>query len=105
MMLPVIMDGEPDYGDPNGIGYKYVLTVSGAGKQRLYLETILEHVETDVIEVTIEAPHFKSLTKPATFVHETDYSIIVDNLRYYSSAIPEDEVIFYYLVPQKKARQ
>ena len=102
MMLPVIMDGEPDYGDPNGIGYKYVLTVRGTGKQRLYLETILEHVETDVIEVTIEAPHFKSLTKPATFVHETDYSIIVDNLRYYSSAIPEDEVIFYYLVPQKK---
>lgn len=102
MQLPVIMEDDPDYGEPNGIGYKYVLAVNGAGKQRLYLETILEHVETDVIEVTIEAPNFKSLTKPATFVHETNYSIIVDNLRYYTTAIPEDEVIFYYLVPQKK---
>ena len=101
MRLPVIRESDPGYGEPNDVGYKYVLNVTETGVQCLYLETIMEHVQTDVIEVTIEAPYFKSLTKPATFRHETDYSIIVDNLRYYTAAIPEDEVIFYYLVPQK----
>lgn len=101
MKLPVVYKGDEAFGEDNGIGYKYRLTVDKAGVQRLYLETTLSHNENETVEISIEAPYFKPLTKIATFRHETDYSIILDNVRYYSAEIPEDEVIFYYLVPQK----
>ena len=101
MVLPIITDSDERYGQDNGIGYKYVLTVEGAGKQRVYLETILDHQEEEMVNLTIEAKHFESLTKTAIFRAETDYSIILDNVRHYSAEIPQDEVIFYYLVPQK----
>lgn len=42
MSLPVIKSGDEGYGADNGIGYKYVLTVTETGKQSVYLETILE---------------------------------------------------------------
>ena len=64
MMLPVITEAEnPDrYGEPNGVGYKYVLTVDEPGKQRLYLETILKHETVNgvpaTVDVKIEAEHF-----------------------------------------------
>ena len=102
MVLPIITASDPNYGEDNGIGYKYVLTVESVGKQSIYLETILNHEEDDNVNLTIEAKHFKSLTKTAIFRSETNYSIILDNMRYYSAEMPADEVIFYYLVPQKK---
>lgn len=101
MKLPVIRQGEEGYGEDNGIGYKYVLTVNGVGKQRVYLETILEQETGNTTTVTIEAEHFTPLSKIATFRDDTNYSIILDDVRYYTAEIPEDEVIFYYLVPQK----
>ncbi len=101
MVLPIITDSDDRYGEDNGIGYKYVLTVEGTGKQRVYLETILDHAEAETVNLTIEAKHFESLTKTAIFRSETDYSIILDNVRHYSAELPQDEVIFYYLVPQK----
>ena len=101
MILPIITDSDERFGKDNGIGYKYVLTVESAGKQRVYLETILDHEEEEEVHLTIEADHFVTLTKTATFRAETNYSIILDNLRHYSAEIPQDEVIFYYLVPQK----
>lgn len=108
MMLPVITEAEnPDrYGEPNGVGYKYVLTVDEPGKQRLYLETILKH-ETEngvpaTVDVKIEAKHFAPLTKTATLHDdEVDARILLHNLRSYVGAHPADEVIYYYLVPQK----
>lgn len=102
MVLPVIREGDEGYGQPNGIGYKYVLTVTGTGKQRVYFETILEQEQESHTEVTIEAEYFETLTKISTFHVEADRWILLHNLRTYSEEIPADEVIYYYLVPQKK---
>lgn len=101
MVLPVIRDDEEGYGEDNGIGYKYVLTVNGAGKQRVYLETILEHETGQTVDVKIETKHFASLTKTATFQSDTEQWILLHNLKSYSAHQPADEVIYYYLVPQK----
>ena len=101
MRLPIIKSGDEGYGADNGIGYKYVLTVNATGKQRVYLETILEQSVDNTIEVTIEAKHFKSLSKTATFQSEVNQYILLHNLRSYSAQMPADEVIYYYLVPQK----
>jgi hypothetical protein len=101
MALPVRKAGEEGYGADNGIGYKYVLTATSAGVQRIYLETILEQETGNSIDVTIEAEHFASLTKTATFQSEVDQWILIHNLRSYSAEQPADEVIYYYLVPQK----
>ena len=101
MHLPVKRAGDEGYGEDNGIGYKYVLNVTGAGKQRIYLETILEQNTGSTIDVTIEAKHFASLTKTATFRSDVDQWILLHNLRSYSASQPADEVIYYYLVPQK----
>ena len=102
MVLPVITKGEEGYGEDNGIGYKYVLTVDEPGVQRVYLETIIDHGASDKVNVTIEAKHFDSLTKTATFKTETNYSILLHNLRSYVADMPADEAIYYYFVPQKK---
>lgn len=102
MVLPVILRGEEGYGEENGIGYKYVLTVQKPGVQRIYLKTILGHETGETVSVTIEADHFESLTKTATFVSETNNRILLHNLRSYVGAMPADEVIYYYMVPQKK---
>ena len=101
MVLPVINRTDEDYGEDNGIGYKYVLTVTGTGKQRVYLKTSLEHHTQETVDVTIEAKHFKKLTKTATFQSEVNQWILLHNLRSYSATQPADEVIYYYLVPQK----
>ena len=101
MALPIIKTGEEGYGEDNGIGYKYVLNVTGTGVQRIYLETILEQKTGSSIDVTIEAKHFRSLTKTATFQADVDQWILINNLRSYASTQPADEVIYFYLVPQK----
>ena len=101
MSLPTIIAGQEGYGQDNGIGYKYVLTVNGTGMQRVYLETSLTHKVSEYIQVTIEAPHFQSLTKAATFQETTDTRILIHNLRKYVGSMPADEYIYYYLVPQK----
>jgi len=101
MVLPVIKTGDEGYGEDNGIGYKYVLTVTRTGKQRVYLETILEKETGNTVDVKIEAKHFASLTKTATFQNESNQWILLHNLRSYSAHQPADEVIYYYMVPQK----
>lgn len=102
MVLPVILKGQEGYGEDNGIGYKYVLTVNEPGVQRIYLKTILPHATGESVTVKIEADHFEPLTKSATFVQETSQRILLHNLRSYVATLPEDEVIYYYMVPQKK---
>ena len=101
MILPVITAADERYGADNGIGYKYVLTVEKAGKQRVYLQTVNKHNDGDQVEVTIEAAHFESLTKVATFHPTVDQRILLHNLSAYSAVQPADEVIYYHLVPQK----
>jgi hypothetical protein len=102
MVLPIILRGEEGYGEDNGIGYKYVLTVHEPGVQRIYLKTILGHQTGETVSVKIEAEHFEPLTKTATFVNETNNRILLHNLRSYVGSMPADEVIYYYMVPQKK---
>lgn len=101
MSLPVINASDEGYGQDNGLGYKYVLTVTGTGKQRVYLETILEQHTGDAVEVTIEAKHFASLTKVATFQSQVDQWILLHSLRSFSATQPADEVIYYHMVAQK----
>lgn len=101
MTLPVIRAGEEGYGEDNGIGYKYILNVTQTGIQRIYLKTILEQETGNNIDVTIEAEHFQTLTKTATFQSEVNQWILINNLRSYSAMQPADEVIYFYLVPQK----
>ena len=105
MVLPVRNSGSEGYGEENGIGYKYVLTVSRTGVHRIYLETILNHASGGSADITIEARHFRSLTKTYSYTpNPYDLQIALDNVRSYSAVSadnPQDEVIYYYLVPQK----
>lgn len=103
MVLPVIREDDPRYGEDNGIGYKYVMTVTEPGMQRAYLKTILDHTQDDeqTVQVTVEAPHFRSLSKTATFQSAIDARILIHNLSSYVGAMPADEYIYYSLVPQK----
>ena len=103
MVLPIIREDDPDYGADNGIGYKYVMTVTEPGMQRAYMKSILDHTEEHerTVPISIEAPHFKKLDKTATFQTEADARILIHNLRSYAATMPADEYIYYYLVPQK----
>lgn len=107
MVLPVIREDDPRYGEDvlvNGkpVGYKYVLTAEEPGTQRLYLKTILSHDAETSVDVTIESEYFETLTKTATFHTGVDKYILLTNLHSYKAADLADDVIYYYLVPQKK---
>lgn len=105
--LPVINDGDEGYGEPNGIGYKYVYIADAPGVQRIYFENVLNHTGTDKGTVRIEAEHFRTVDKTFTY-SENQRSITVDGLNEYNATdpseenFPEDEVIYYRLVPQKR---
>lgn len=103
MVLPIIRKDDSRYGEDNGIGYKYVLTVTEPGVQRIYLKTILDHTEESeqTVVLTLEAPHFVSLSKTATFQDAIEARILIHNLKSYVAKTPADEYIYYYLVPQK----
>jgi len=105
--LPVINDGDEGYGEPNGIGYKYVYIADAPGVQRIYFENVLNHSDTDEGTVKIEAEHFTTVNK--TFKYSANqYSITVEGLNEYNAKdpseenFPDDEVIYYRLVPQKR---
>lgn len=105
--LPVINDGDEGYGEPNGIGYKYVYIADAPGVQRIYFENVLNHTGTDKGTVRIEAEHFRTVDKTFTY-SENQRSITVDGLNEYNAKdpseenFPDDEVIYYRLVPQKR---
>ena len=101
MVLPVITKEDSRYGEDNGVGYKYVLTVTEPGDQRLYLETILEHQTNEMVTVTVEAKNFNTITRTATFQNDLDSRILIHNLRSYVASTPADEYIYYHMVPQK----
>lgn len=104
--LPVIFEGDEGYGAPNNYGYKYVYTANGTGVQRVYFENVLNHGNTDMGEITIEADYFTTLTKQFTFSAD-QLSITVEGLVEYAAGVaggdfPDDEPIYYRLVPQKR---
>lgn len=105
--LPVINDGDEGYGEPNGIGYKYIFTADAPGVQRIYFENVLNQGESATGHVVLEAEHFISVSKPFTY-SANQHSITVTGLSEYNAQNPEeenfpaDEVIYYRLVPQKR---
>ena len=110
MHLPVVRQGEEGYGkEDNGLGYKYVYTVTEPGVQRIYFHTILKHDKDENQSIMIEADYFKTLTKQFTFTNH-QYAITIEDLNEYNSDlvenpnadVPDDEVILYRLVPQKR---
>ncbi|MBM6890055.1 hypothetical protein H6A30_07170 [Bacteroides caecigallinarum] len=106
MQLSVITKtSNPDeYGEDNGIGYKYVYEVAEKGTQRVYFETVLSDDAPD--NVVFEAPFFETLSK--TFTYSTvQKAISLEGLSVYKvgniedDGFAEDDVIYYKLVPQK----
>ena len=106
-VLPVYVKGEEGYfgQEWEGINYKYAYTVTGAGKHRLHLHTLLQHGDADTEEVHLEAEFFETITKTVIFSgHDHSHRrIFVDNLHTYESSYAADEPLYYMLVPQKKA--
>ena len=110
MHLPVVRQGEEGYGkEENGLGYKYVYTVTEPGVQRLYFHTILKHDKDENQSIMVEADYFETLIKQFTFT-DHQYAITIEDLNEYNSDlvenpnadVPDDEVILYRLVPQKR---
>lgn len=107
LLLPVYVKGEEGYfgQDWEGINYKYAYTVTAPGKHRLHLHTLLQHEDNDTESVHLEAEFFETITKHVIFSgHNSPHRrIFVDNLHKYESLYAEDEILYYMLVPQKKA--
>ena len=105
--LPVYIKGEEGYfgADWEGINYKYAYTVTAPGKHRLHMRSILKHKDGDMESVHLEANFFEPITKNALFsgFDQTHRRIFVDNLHSYGNMYADDEVLYYMLVPQKRA--
>lgn len=105
--LPVYIKGEEGYfgADWEGINYKYAYTVTEPGKHRLHMRSILKHQDGDMESVHLEANFFETITKNAIFsgYNHTHHRIFVDNLHSYGNMYADDEVLYYMLVPQKRA--
>lgn len=101
-VLPVVRTGEDDYyGVDNGMGYKYVYTVTEPGTQRLYLHSVLTHANGGSDNIMLEAEFFETVTK--TFQYATHQNYIgVDGLNELRESGVTDEPIYYRLVPRKK---
>ena len=99
--LPVVRIGDEGwYGEDNGLGYKYVYTVTEPGVQRLYLHSILTHEDGGVDDITLEAEFFHSVTTQFHYASHQN-TISVANLNTYSVQDVTDEPIYYHLVPRK----
>ncbi|MBO7264503.1 MAG: hypothetical protein J6U93_08315 [Alistipes sp.] len=105
--LPVYTKGEEGYfgADWENINYKYAYTVTGPGKHRLHMQSLLQHTDGELEEVHLEAEFFETITKNVVFTgyDHVHRRIFVDNLRSYGNAYAEDEELYYMLVPQKRA--
>ena len=105
--LPVYIKGEEGYfgQEWEGINYKYAYTITGPGKHRLHMRSILKHEDNDKEDVHLEADFFQTITKTVVFSgHDhTHRRIFVEDLHNYGTAYAHDEDLYYMLVPQKRA--
>lgn len=105
--LPVYVKGEEGYfgTDWEGINYKYAYTVTGPGKHRLHMKSILQHEEDELEAVHLEAPFFETITKQAMFTaaNKSHRRIFVDDLLEYQTPQADDAPLYYMLAPQKRA--
>jgi hypothetical protein len=106
--LPVYVKGEEGYfgQDWDGIEYKYAYTVTGPGKHRLHMKSILQHEDNDTEMVHLEAQFFETVTKEVMFTasNRSHRRIFVDNLNEYPDSYAQDLPLYYMLVPQKRAQ-
>ncbi len=105
--LPIYVKGEEGYfgTDWDGINYKYAYTVTGPGKHRLHMHSILKHEEDDIESIHLEAEFFETITKNVIFrgYNNAHRRIFLERLMEYESIYAQDEHLYYLLVPQKKA--
>ena len=105
--LPVYIKGEEGYfgQEWDGINYKYAYTITGPGKHRLHMRSILKHEDNDTEDVHLEADFFETITKTVVFsgYGHTHRRVFVENLHNYGTSYAQDEDLYYMLVPQKKA--
>ena len=105
--LPVYVKGEEGYfgTDWEGINYKYAYTVTGPGKHRLHMKSILQHEEDELEAVHLEAPFFETITKQVMFTaaNKSHRRIFVDDLLEYQTPQADDAPLYYMLAPQKRA--
>lgn len=99
--LPVIRADDPRYGADNGIGYKYVYTVTQKGTQRIYLESILNQEDGASEKLKIESPYFETEEKTFTFTSSTRSITLTNATATNPDASDEAEKMWYVLVPQK----
>ena len=99
--LPVVRQGDDGwYGADNGLGYKYVYTVTEPGTQRLYFHNVLTHEEGGEDNIVLEAEYFETVTKVFHYSSH-QHAITVDDLNEQRVAGVTDEPIYYRLVPRK----
>lgn len=105
LRLPIVVKGEDDYygQDWEGIGYKYEYPVTGPGKYRVFMHTLLTHKDGDMEDVHLEANFFETITKTVTFAGTEGKAIFVNNVETRQAHYAYDEDLYYMLVPQKKA--
>ena len=105
--LPVYIKGEEGYfgQEWEGINYKYAYTITEPGKHRLHMRSILKHEDNDTEQVHLEADFFETITKTVVFsgYESTHRRVFVENLHIYETSYAQDELLYYMLVPQKKA--
>lgn len=111
MELTVVRNGDKDWYSSEDItlepDYKYLYIVEQPGVQRVYFENILSQNEDHTGYLYIEADHFATMTRAFTY-SQTRNSITVEGLNAYNAngsgieRYPEDELILYRLVPQKR---
>lgn len=99
--LPVVKVGEEQwYGVDNGIGYKYIYTVTEPGTQRIYFHNVLTHEAGESDSVMLEAEFFETVTKSFQYVAH-QHAISVEGLNEKRESGVTDEPIYYRLVPRK----
>lgn len=111
MALTLVRDGEKDWYSSGDINpepdYKYLYIAEQPGVQRVYFENILSQNEDYQGRLYIEADHFETMERMFTYSDDRN-SITVTGLSAYNAdgggieGYPEDELILYRLVPQKR---
>lgn len=105
--LPIYIKGEEGYfgQDWGELNYKYAYTVTGPGKHRLHMQSILQHEENDTEDIHLEAEFFETITKQVIFrgYNNAHRRIFISGLHSHGNHYAEDELLYYMLLPQKKA--
>lgn len=97
----------PDYGEDNGLGFKYVYEADKPGMHIIYFRTnYATSLDTSPYgEITLEAEHFESVTKRYTYTDMDRQKLKIANGFEYdisaSGSTQEDTKVYYMLVPQR----